>query len=202
MSKVNAIVLAGGKGSRLGRRKTLETVNSTPLLQRVVSRLAFLGSTIIIVTAGEDSSPQMAGANLRIVNDVYPGKGPLAGIHAGLKASDSFYNVVVASDMPFLNHALLRYMIDVSPGFDLVVPRVGDLVEPLHAVYSRDCIEPVEALLKEGALSALRLLKLVNVRYVGAGEVDRFDPEHLSFFNINTEADLKKARELAERMES
>ena len=71
------------------------------------------------------------------------------------------------------------------------------MVEPLHAVYSKNCLAPAESLLKQGNLSVYQLFPLVKVRYVEAEEIDRFDPQHLSFFNINTEADLETARKLA-----
>ena len=97
-------------------------------------------------------------------------------------------------DMPFLNEALLRHMLPLSAGFDLVIPRLGNLVEPLHAVYSKGCLTSMEHLLNQGNLTISELLTLVRVRYVEAEEIDRFDPKHLSFFNINTQADLEKAR--------
>jgi len=121
----------------------------------------------------------------------------LVGIYTGLTASDSFYNLVVACDMPFLNRGLLQYMIQIADSFDVVVPRLGNMVEPLHAVYSKNCLAPAESLLKQGNLSVYQLFPLVKVRYVEAEEIDRFDPQHLSFFNINTEADLETARKLA-----
>ena len=195
---IGSIVLAGGRGLRLGHDKALETVSSRSLLQRVVSYLSFLNSDIIIVTAANQVLPQFIDRpRLKVVTDTNPGKGPLGGIYTGLAASDSFYNLVVACDMPLLNQALLRYMIQVSADFDLVVPRLDNMVEPLHAIYSRDCLAPVGELLKQGNLMVSKLFPLVRVRYVEAEEINRFDPEHLSFFNVNTEADLAKAREIA-----
>ena len=195
---ISCIVLAGGKGLRLGRSKTLETVDNTSLLQRVIFHLSSFNSDIIIVTAARQSLPQFIGySKLRIVTDTYPGKGSLGGIYTGLAASDSFYNLVVACDMPFLNQALLRYMIQLSGDSDLVVPRLGKMVEPLHAVYSKRCLAPIENLLKQDILQITELFTLVRVGYVEEEEINRFDPKHLSFFNINTEADLRMARELA-----
>ncbi len=194
---ISCIVLAGGKGLRLGRDKALETIGKRSLLQRVVSNLSLFNCDVIIVTAREQSLPQSIDyPKLRAVTDVYPGKGALGGIYTGLAASDSCYSLVVACDMPFLNHDLLHYMIQLSPSFDLVVPRLGNMVEPLHAVYSKGCLASIEYLLKQGSLSIIELFTLVRVRYVEAEEIDRFDPNHLSFFNINTEADLNRAREL------
>jgi len=195
---ISFIVLAGGKGLRLGHEKALETVDNKSLIQWVVFSLSFFNSDIIIVAAAKQFFHRFVGyPKLRIVTDAYPGKGPLGGIYTGLATSDSFYNLVVACDMPFLNQALLDYMIQISASFDLVVPRLGDMVEPLHAVYSKSCLAPIEGLLKQGNLKIHELFTLVKVRYVEATEINRFDPEHLSFFNVNTEADLKMAREIA-----
>jgi len=195
---ISCIVLAGGKGLRLGRDKIVETVGNISLLERVVVHLSLFSCDIIIVTASKQSLPQFIGyPKLRIVADTYPGKGPLGGIYTGLVASDSLYNLVVAGDMPFLNQALLRYMIQLCDDFDLVVPRLGSMIEPLHAVYSKDCLAPIENLFKQGNLKVSHLLTLVKVRYVEAEEINQFDPKHLSFFNINTKADLKIAQELA-----
>jgi molybdopterin-guanine dinucleotide biosynthesis protein A len=194
---ISCIVLTGGKGLRLGQDKALETIGQKSLLEQVVFQLSLFNSSIIIVTASERSYPQLGGySKLRVVGDIYPSKGPLGGIYTGLKVSDSFYNLVVACDMPFLNQALLNYMTGVSTDFDLVVPRLGNMIEPLHAVYSKACLAPIERLLKQGSLGVRELFTLVRVRYVEAEEIDGFDPEHLSFFNINTNSDLARAREL------
>ena len=195
---IGSIVLAGGRGLRLGYGKALETVGDKSLIQRVVFSLGFFNSDIIIVTAAEQFLPQFINyPKLKTVIDTYPGKGPLGGIYTGLAASESFYNLVVACDMPFLNQALLDYMIQISANFDLVVPRLGNMIEPLHAVYSKGCLAPIECLLKQGNLSVRELFALVRVRYVEAMEINKFDPKHLSFFNVNTEADLETAREVA-----
>ena len=200
--ETSCIILAGGKSSRLGNDKVSETIGKRSLLQRVISSVSPLSNDIIIVTAGEQTFPELVDGNrLRIINDIYPGKGPLGGIYTGLATSTSCYNLVVASDMPFLNQALLRYMVQLSANFDLVVPRVGNLAEPLHAVYTRDCLAPIEHMIKRGELKIHRLFNLVKVRYVEAEEIERYDPGHLSFFNVNTTADLKKARKLNREQE-
>ena len=196
---ISCIVLAGGEGLRLGRDKTLETFGNTSLLERVVFNLSLFDSDIIIVTATKRALLQSIDyPKLRVVADIYPGKGALGGVYTGLVASESLYNLVVASDMPFLNQALLRYMVQLADGFDLVLPRLGNnMIEPLHAVYSKNCLATIKNLLEQGKMRFTDLLTLVKVRYVEAEEINRFDPRHLSFFNINTEADLKAARELA-----
>ena len=195
--ETSCIVLAGGKSLRLGYDKVLETIGNTSLLERVISRVSLLTNEVIIVTANEPTNLELVDyPKLRILCDIYPGKGPIGGIYTGLVTSTSFYNLVVASDMPFLNQALLRYMTQLSANFDLVVPRVGNLVEPLHAVYTKKCLATIEQMIKQDKLSVNQLFHLVKTRYVETEEIERFDPKHLSFFNINTKADLKRAREL------
>ncbi len=193
--KVTSIILAGGKNRRMGRNKALETIGGKTLIEYVIKGLRPLTSQLVIVTSREQSN-LLAVRKAEILVDLCPNKGPLGGLYTGLLASRSPCSVVVACDMPFLNQALLSYMIRISPSFDLVVPRLNNMVEPLHAVYSKDCLVPIERLLKMGKLSLLQLLNLVKVRYVDSEEINRFDPEHLSFFNVNTEYDLEKARKL------
>ncbi len=199
--EIGCIVLAGGKGLRLGRDKALETVDGQSLLHRVVTQLSSFSNEIIIVTAKGRSLPQFfQNPSFRIVADAYPGRGALVGLATGLAASKARYNIAVACDMPFLNPALLRYMLGLAAGFDLVVPRLNDMVEPLHAVYAKSCLAPIERLLEQKNARINALFGLVKVRYVEADEIDRFDPRRLSFFNVNTGADLEKAQQLAEEI--
>ncbi|UCE97151.1 MAG: molybdenum cofactor guanylyltransferase, partial [Dehalococcoidia bacterium] len=134
-----------------------------------------------------------------IVKDIYPAKGPLIGIYSGLVNSNSPCSFVVACDMPFLNRELITYLIEVSKGFDITIPRLGKYVEPLHAVYSKNCLSAISKLLVDKSLKIDRLLDMVKVRYVEKQEIDDIDPEHLSFFNLNTNTDLNIAKELADR---
>ena len=193
---VTTIVLAGGKSQRLGRAKALEEIGGQSLIERVMDRISPLGNEIIVVTSSSDQFPDLG---VRRVVDIYPGKGALGGIYSGLKESPSFHSLVVACDMPFLNIALVRHLMESSPGFDIVIPRVAENVEPLHAVYSKNCLTPIEAMLHEGRLRITDLFHAARVRYVEEAEIEKFDPERLSFFNINSEADLERARALLEK---
>ena len=196
--KISGIVLAGGKSLRLGHDKITEKVGDTSLIEKVVSRLEPLSEEIIVVTAEERTFPQLAGhPKVKSVSDIFPGRGSLGGIYTGLVRSSSIYNIVVAADMPFLNESLLRYMIEVSDGFDYVLPRVSNWFEPLHAVYSRNCVPAIKNLLDQGKRVIVDLFHYVKVRYIEEKEIDRFDPEHLSFFNINTREDLERAKKIA-----
>ena len=194
------VILAGGKSVRFGRDKISARIGRRSLIERVVSRVEPLVGEIILVVAGDRSFPELeALPKIRKVSDIYPGNGSLGGIHAGLSASSSFYNLVVAADMPFLNPLLLRYMFQVSVGYDMTLPKMDAYFEPLHAVYSKNCVHPAEVLVRGGRKVVVDLLNHVRARYLTAEEIDRFDPARLSFFNINTEEDLKKARKLISR---
>ena len=196
--EISSIILAGGKSLRLGYDKVLERVGKTSLLEQVISRIDSFSKDIIIVTAKERTFASLANhPKVKVVSDIFPGQGSLGGIYTGLKKSGSFYNLVVAADMPFLNESLLRYIIEVSDGYDFVLPKVDDLYEPLHAVYSQNCITPIETILQQGKKVIIELFNYVKVRYIGAEEIDRFDPQHLSYFNINTKEDLELARKIA-----
>ena len=196
--EINCIILAGGKSVRLGRDKIAEKLGAASLLEHVISCIEPLTSRIIIVTANERRFDQFASRqDITVVSDIIPGQGSLGGIYTGLVTSDKDYNLVLAADMPFLSGSLLRHMIEVSDGFDFILPRIGTYYEPLHAIYSRNCIQPIETIFSQGKRVIIELFNHVRVRYIEKEEIDQFDPEHLSFFNINTPEDLEKAKEIA-----
>ena len=196
--ETSCIILAGGKSVRLGHDKVLEKVGNSSLLEQVISRIDSLSNEIVLVTAEKRTFLGLTdNPKLKYVSDIFPGKGSLGGIYTGLVASNAHYNLVLAADMPFLNQSLLRYMIEVSDGFDFVLPHIGNFYEPLHAIYSKNCIEPMESLLRHGRKVIIELFDYVKVKYIEAEEIDRFDPQHLSFFNINTKDDLELAKKIA-----
>ncbi len=195
--KATSIILAGGKNLRLGKSKALETVGGKSLIERVIERLRPLTNRILVVTSREQLDLPNA-FEVEVLEDIYPDKGPLGGIYAGLLASESSHSIVVACDMPFLNTELLRYMLGLSRGFDAVVPRLEEgMIEPLHAIYSKSCLGNMETQLESSKLGVNSFLKTVRVRYVERAESQRLDPHLLSFFNINYQSDLDRAIALA-----
>jgi molybdopterin-guanine dinucleotide biosynthesis protein A len=194
---MTSIIIAGGRSSRLGRNKALEAIGGKSLIQWVVDHLATLSEEIIIATAHGETIPCSSPTGIKTVADVYPGKGPLVGIYSGLIASSNPRAIVVGCDMPFLSVGLLDYMSQISSTFDVVVPQTIEKVEPLCAVYSRNCLASIHNLLEHDELRLSELLNVVKVRYIEDDEINRFDPQHLSFLNVNTRADLARARILA-----
>jgi molybdopterin-guanine dinucleotide biosynthesis protein A len=194
---MTSIILAGGKSSRLGQSKALQSIGGKSLIQWVADRLAILSTEIIIATAHGEAIPCSSAVRIKTVADIYPGKGPLAGIYSGLIASSSSRAIVVGCDTPFLSVGLLEYMTQICSTLDVVVPRIKKEVEPLCAVYSRSCLAPIQELLEQNELRISELFRMVKVKYVEEDEINSFDPEHLSFFNINSQDDLERARKLA-----
>jgi molybdenum cofactor guanylyltransferase len=194
-TNITGIILAGGKGTRLGANKPQMKIGKSHLIDRVIDTLSQYTQSILIVISEDQPDPaKFAAPGARVVKDIYAGKGPLGGIYTGLTHAETGYSLVVGCDTPFLHSGLVRYLIDGTPGFDAVAPRIGWMIHPLHAMYSKSCLPSIEALIREGQLQTIKLFNLVNTRYVTEEEIDLFDPDHLSFMNINTEDDLQKAR--------
>ena len=190
---ISSLILAGGQSSRLGIDKAFLEINGQILIERTVAKMAQLCQEVIIVT---DLPEKFTHLEARLVSDIYPGKGALGGIYSGLKAACHHHSLVVACDMPFLNFDLLHFIIDLAPEQDVVIPRVNGLLEPLHAIYSKNCLGPIEELLARGGRKIIDFFPKVRVRYVEEDVVNRFDPQHFSFININTPADLERVKRL------
>jgi molybdopterin-guanine dinucleotide biosynthesis protein A len=196
--RVSGVIIAGGASRRLGRNKALQRVGGRTVIERVIDGLVPLTSELLVVVAHlEQAEPLPLPSRVRVTTDRYPGRGALGGIFTGLEASAEPWSLVVASDMPFLNPDLLRYLIGQIADVDAVVPRLKGQPEPLHALYSKACLGSIRQRLEAGDLKVASLFETVSVRYVDEAAIDRIDPRHLSFFNVNTRADLEKAQGLA-----
>jgi molybdopterin-guanine dinucleotide biosynthesis protein A len=193
INPISSIVLAGGESSRLGRDKAFLEVKGQFLIEIIIERLRQLSQEVIIVA---DETDRYEEFEATLVSDVYPGKGALGGIYSGVKRASNPYSLVVACDMPFLNLSLLRYMQTLAVSYDVVIPRIGHLREALHAIYAKDCLPFMEEQLQQGDLRIIHFFPHVRVRYVEQEEIEVFDPQHLSFFNINTQGDLQRAMEI------
>lgn len=193
---LSVAVLVGGKSVRMGKDKSKLQLGKQTLLERSVEMASQLSKDVIVVANPARRESPVSGA--RVVSDVIGGGGALSGLHAGVSAARHEHVLVVACDMPFLNLRLLRYMSIVAPGYDAVVPTWRGQVEPLHAVYARKSLPVIEAFLQGGGGRIVEFYAQINVRYLEPGEVALFDPEGLSFFNINTPQDWERAQALAQ----
>ncbi len=190
MRQVSGAVLAGGQSRRMGRDKAALLIEGEPLLGRVVRLLRVITEDVAVI-----GPPERAALvpDVPILPDRWPGQGPLGGIATALQGLSGEVVLVVGCDMPFLNLALLRYLIALAPGYDAVVVRADGATHPLHAVYQRRCLPTLEAQLVAGELQVQRFLSRLVVHTVEAAELDRFDPQHLSTFNANTPQEWERA---------
>ena len=192
------IVLAGGANKRLGRDKAIEEVGGQPLIRRALGRLAQVDAKLVVVVDNPERAKTLSLPDgTQIAIDLFPGEGALGGIYTGLKTAGTGWVIVVACDMPFLNVALLKYILSQRGGADVVVPLLGGFAEPIHAAYSKACLPIMERCLRTHDLKITGFFDQVRVRYIKEAEIEWFDPEHLGFFNVNTEQDLEYANQLA-----
>ncbi len=194
----SGIVLAGGCSNRMGMDKRFMTIHAQPLVAWVIERLHALADEVIVAAL---DPAMLNGIAARVVTDVYPGQGVLAGLHAGLAAARSEWAVAVAGDMPLLNPALLRAMMRLAQDSeaDILVPQWQGNLEPLHALYRPSvCAPAAEAALQAGKRRIVAFYPDVRVHVMPQDEIARWDPEGHSFFNVNTPEDWALAVRLLE----
>ena len=201
LPSLTAIILAGGKSSRMGpdKNKSMLRLNGKYLIDIVISKLkCVVGDNIIIV-----GPPERYLSYKQVVPDLFSQKGPLVGIYSGLKASSSQYNLVVGCDMPFLEVKLLKYMTKNINSNDIVIPHYSDgYIEPLCAIYSKRCLETIERNLAEHIFSVRAIFSHLKVKFIEDEEIKKYDPKFYSFFNVNFKHDFKKAEELIKKKET
>jgi molybdopterin-guanine dinucleotide biosynthesis protein A len=181
----------------MGRDKAFLELNGRSLIEIVLERIRTVAAEAIVVT---NIPEQYAHLAARLVGDIHPGVGVLGGMHSGLTAAKYEHALIVGCDMPFLNLSLLEYLVSLAPRYDVVVPCVDDLLEPLHAVYSHSCLPLIETQISAGRWQAFSFYPQARVRYVERDVITHFDPELLSLRNVNTPQDWQKVeREFAIR---
>lgn len=187
--KASGIVLAGGHSSRMGKDKTLLSYNSETLIERTVKELSKAVDQIII--ASNETSKYNIPGTIEIP-DVYTNMGPLGGIHAGLLAAEYPQAFVVACDMPFFSAELARYLLSLSQDYDVVAPIVNKSWEPLCAVYSQNCLKPIEQFLQADIRKVYCFYPEVRVLKVGEEELASVLSVDSVFCNLNTPTDYQQ----------
>jgi molybdopterin-guanine dinucleotide biosynthesis protein A len=163
--KATAIILAGGKSSRMGGTdKSLLPVNGKPLILNIVKQLEPYFDEIII---GANNPEKYEFMNLKIVPDIEKEKGPLMGILSCLRSSSNEVNFVTACDIPVMNIHLIREMINLSGDVDIVMPVTGAKgYEPLFAIYKKSVIDVAEIILKNNGRRIIDLLGFVKSSFI------------------------------------
>ena len=197
-------VLAGGKSSRMGagpakgKDKAFLEFRGQTLLDRALAVMGTVCDRVAIV--GDPAKFTKYGPSTSVVADIFPGCGPLAGIHAALVHSSADLNLMLAVDMPFVSRELLAFLFAAAEESDAIVtvPRSGNGLQPLCAVYRRDLSSVAEQALRAGKYKIDAVFSSVPVRVIEEGELAAAGFSERSFFNVNTPQDRLAAEGLAD----
>lgn len=199
---VTGVILAGGTSRRMGQNKALIQLGDDSLIGHVIRRIAPVTDERLLVTNTPD---EYAHLGLPMRGDIVPDAGALGGIYTGLMSASYDAVLCVACDSPFLVPKLLTYLTSVLEGYDAVMPYTypgnpanrnnSDQItlQTLCAVYSKRCLSIIELMLQESELRVHALQERAAVKCISPEVWQAFDPDGISFFNINTPEDLMQA---------
>jgi molybdopterin-guanine dinucleotide biosynthesis protein A len=192
---ITGVIQAGGRSTRMGGEpKALLEIGGKRIVERVVDALAAVLPKLLVVT---NTPERYAFLQLPMVPDRYPDGGALGGIASGLAAVDGDAAFTVACDMPFVHSDVVRLVLAHAGEADVVIPRVGEQYETMHALYAKTCLAAMEARLRAGQLKIAGFFSDVRVLEIDADAVARHRAPDLAFMNVNTPDELATARALA-----
>jgi len=195
---MTGIILAGGKSQRMGKNKAFIDSEGIPLFGRVYRVFKEIFSEIIIVA--NDAGPfERYEAILQM--DIISDKGAIGGLYTGLFHSSNYHAFCSACDMPLLNPHVIKYMADKRDSYDVIVPKTHDGLHPLHAIYSKRCLNPMRQLFDGGDLRIINFFHHVRVKYIEEMEIREFDPHMRSLINVNTEEEMEAVRKILMEVE-
>lgn len=190
-SRISGVILAGGDNKRFGGiTKSNIVIGGKTIISGIITTIEDLFNEIIIVT--NRPSEYREFTHYKIIKDQYLKAGPLGGIHAALKSSSEEAIFVFAGDMPFLNKEIITNQIHEfnNRSYDILIPKVDQLIEPLHAIYRKSVLKDLERFLSEGKTRAVRdFITEVNVGYL---QFPKTETSTLAFTNINSPSDIFK----------
>jgi molybdopterin-guanine dinucleotide biosynthesis protein A len=193
---MTGVLVAGGQSRRMGRDKRFLELGGQSLLHRALSVLQGLFPEVLIALA--EPLPQLTRQGYRVVLDLIPNCATLGGLYTGLASAGHPRIFAVGCDMPFLNPEVIRRLAGLGAQVDIAMPRLATGLQPMHAVYSKACLPHLERMAGAQELKVQALAEVPGLTVKLAPEKDFLDadPQLLSFFNINTPADLEFARKL------
>ena len=186
----SAVILAGGKSSRMGRPKALLPFDGKPLIVHVVEDLKYLFAETVVVAAPDQELPSLP---VTLVRDEVAYQGPVSGIYHGLKASSNEVCFVTSCDAPFLNLTVISHLLSQIGDADVVVPYWQERFQPLHAIYRKSVAPLLKDQLERGELRPIFLYDKVRTRKIHEDEIRRLDPDGFSMLNMNSPADYEAA---------
>ena len=190
MATSTAIVLAGGRSSRMGSPKALLRFDDEPAIVHIVAALRRWFPEVVVVAAPGQELPTMP---VTVVRDEVAYQGPVGGISYGLAAASGEVCFVTSCDSVFLSASLISHLVSRISEHDVVIPHWEGRLQPLHAVYRRSVLPLLEAQLARNELRPVYLFDKVRTLRIDDDEIRRFDPEGSSFFNMNTPEEYAEA---------
>ena len=192
---LSGVILCGGKSTRMGQNKALISIDGVPIIARIHALFKKMFREVIIVS---DQPQLFSNLSAKIFPDLIPGRGALGGLYTGLFFSSFPFSFSVACDMPFLKKPLIDFLLRDIEGFDIVVPRTEDGLQPLHAVYARNCLDPIKRLMDAGNCKIIDFYRMVRVKIVDENDFLFLDPLRHSFINVNTPEELNFVKKMTE----
>ena len=185
-------ILAGGKSSRMGTNKALVKLHGQTLIERVVEKVDYsVAKPIIITNTPED----FTSLKLPSFPDAIKNVGPLGGIYTALKYCNTTHCLIIACDLPFLTKEIIRLLYEQGSNYDVLAFDVGHGVEPLCAVYSKNCLPNIKEQIDSGNFRVTDFFSDVNIRVISANHINQISHSNM-FFNINTPEDLNAAKKI------
>jgi len=189
------VILAGGLNKRFnGQNKAFIRIGGKRIVDRLLDVYVQLFDQIVVVT--NDPAAYM-DVDALIVTDHYSVRSSLNGLHAGLFAAAHEHAFFAACDTPFIKGELIQRLLDsVTRKADIIIPSTSAGYEPMFAVYKKTCLPAMVWQLERDLLKIQGLFRKVRVKTVDEADLREVDPELVSFFNVNTPADLVRAEAL------
>ncbi len=189
-----AIILAGGLSSRMGTNKAFLDVGGVTNIERIRNTLQIEFRDLLLVT---NHMEEYQFLNLPMVCDQYPGKGPLAGIHAGLSVSTQPVNFIVACDMPFISVNLARFLVEQIEDYDIVVPSIDGQLHTLFSVFKKSAAPVIEESIKNNKFRIQDVFKDLKVKVITEEELKITNEDlAIAFFNMNTIDDYEQVKKI------
>jgi molybdenum cofactor guanylyltransferase len=191
-SNVTAIILSGGKSLRFGEDKALLKLKNISIIESIYSLLNKIFNEIIIISNEESKYKFLTD---KIYNDVFPGFGPLSGIHSGLVNSKTKKNFIISCDMPMISEELVEFLISQNSDSDIFIPTSNSNYHTLCAVYKKSCLPIAEKFLISAnekiniqngktKIKLFDLINSVNTKFIDISEEKFFNMDLV--FNMNT----------------
>ncbi|MDD2835925.1 MAG: molybdenum cofactor guanylyltransferase [Methanothrix sp.] len=206
----SAVILAGGNGRRLGSEKALLEFENRPLICWTAEKLSLAVDEVVVVARDEAHAERLQEITTNFALQSAPGViftwdrvagfGPVAGLSAGMEKARGDFAFATGCDLPFLNPQVIERLFELvnedEVGYDAAVPvQPNGFFEPLHCVYHREkMLSACERALEREERRIHAPLQELSVRLIHVDLLRPFDPDLLSFFNLNTREDLEEAR--------